>query len=218
MPLSPMPRMSNAQSEGIGSPPPFEVSPSPTPRAPASRRLPQWRALLAALLNPAGARPDDVAFVPWILTLAISGAAFGLFFLQTGLDRLDAGTIATVGVLALLAVGLLYGTLGVLALALVAWIVLSVAGSRAKPQDVIRGLALAYSPTLVALVLGLLAHVLLGWRTAVAFGVAGVLWALGPMNSTLRRLSQGKAGLSIVLATICGAVLLLGWALLGTIV
>jgi hypothetical protein len=179
--------------------------------------VPSWRALLAALLNPGGAREDQVAVVPWFLALAVSGVAFGLFFLQTALDRYDADTMwdSTFGLITMPLVGLLNGVLGVPALALVAWLVLRVAGSEAKPREVIRAFGLAYSPTLIALLLGLAAYVLLGWRTAVAFGVAGVLWALGPINATLRRLSGGKLLLSIVLASICDALLLLGWALLG---
>jgi hypothetical protein len=158
-----------------------------------------------------------VAAVPWILALAVSGVAFGLFFLQTALDRLDVGSLPPVGVATMPLIGLLYGVLGVPALALVAWLVLRVAGSEAKPGEVIRSFGLAYSPTLIALLLGLAAHVLFGWRTAVAFGVAGMLWALGPINSTLRRMSGGKLLLSIVVASICDALLLLGWALLGGI-
>ncbi len=206
-----------AQSPGAGTAHPFEVPPRPGRQAVAPHRVPRWRALVAVLLNPGGASAEQAAVVPWILALAVSGAAFGLFFLQTALDRLDVGSLPPVGVATMPLVGLIYGVLGVPALALVAWLVLRVAGSEAKPGEVVRSFGLAYSPTLIAILLGLAAHVLLGWRTAVAFGVAGVLWALGPINSTLRRMSGGKLFLSIVLASICDALLLLGWALLGGI-
>ena len=211
-PISPA---NETQTTDVANRLPFEVPPRPKSEGAAPHRLPRWRVFVAALLNPSGVRPDDIAFIPWILALTISGTAFGLFFLQTGLDRLQVGTLDLVGVAVMGVVGLLYGTLGVLILALFAWIILLVAGSRTKPQDVVRGFALAYSTTLVALILGLVAHMLLGWRTAVAFGVAGVLWALGPMNSALRRMAAGKTVLSLILASICGAALLLGWALLG---
>lgn len=194
---------------------PFEVAP-PLARAPAEpRTLPWWRALLVALLNPGGARTSDTACLPWPLTLTASGLAFGLFFLQTGLDRLDTGTITGPGVGLLAALGLAFGTLGVVSLALVAWIALSLSGSRATPPKVIRAFALAYNPSLVALVLGLGARWVLGWRTAMAFGLPGMLWALGPLNSALRRLSGGKTLLGLVLASACGGLLLLGWGLLG---
>ncbi len=194
---------------------PFEMSPSTRLRS--APRLPRWRALIGALLNPGGANPRDITFVPWVLTLAVSGSAFGLFFLQTGLDRVDTGTADWTGVAALAGAGLLAGTAGILALALVAWVGLRLTGSQATAADLIRAFGLAYSPTLVAVTLGLLAHLVLGWRTAVAFGVPGVLWALGPINNTLRRLSQGKTFLSITLASVCGALLLLSWGLLGGI-
>ena len=204
----------NSRATGIATGLPFETPPSGQRQA-DSRSLPRWRALVGVLLNPGGARAGDIAFIPWLLTLFVSGAAFGLFFLQTGLDRLSAGTADWAGVGLLAALGCVFGTLGVLSLALVAWILLSLGGSKASPKDVIRAFALAYSPTLVAVSLGLVAHLLLGWRTAVAFGVTGVLWALGPINSTLRRMSGGRTLLSLALASACGALLLLGWGLLG---
>mgnify|MGYP006299288543 FL=1 len=196
---------------------PFETPPSPQgPAKPHSQRsVPRWRALIGALLHPSGANPQDIAFIPWIVTLAVSAGAFGLFFLQIGLDRADAGWSTRSQPIVMLLLGLLYGTLGVLVLALIAWIILRVSGAKPKAGSVIRAFTLAYSPTLVALILGLVARALLGWRTAAAFGVPGMLWALGTMNSTLRRLSGGKTGLSVVLASVCGAVLLLGWGLLG---
>ena len=204
----------SSRATGIATGLPFEAPPRAQRRA-VSRSLPRWRALVGVLLNPGGARAGDIAFIPWTLTLLVSGAAFGLFFLQTGLDRLDAGTADRAGLGLLVALGCVFGTLGVLSLALVAWILLSLGGGKAAPKDVIRAFALAYSPTLVAVSLGLVAHLLLGWRTAVAFGVTGVLWAVGPINSTLRRMSGGKTLLSLALASVCGALLLLGWGLLG---
>jgi len=84
-----------AQPPGVATELPFEIAPGPgQQQAVAPRRLPRWPALVVALLNPGGAGSDQVAVVPWILALAVSGAAFGLFFLQTGLDRLDASTLA----------------------------------------------------------------------------------------------------------------------------
>lgn len=196
---------------------PFETPPSTQgPTKPHSKRtLPRWRALIGAVLNPSGANPQDIAFIPWIVTPAISAGAFGLFFLQIALDRADAGWSTGPHPILMLLLGFLYGTFGVLVLAFMAWIILRIGGAKPKAGSVIRAFTLAYSPTLVALILGLVARVLLGWRTAAAFGVPGMLWALGPMNSTLRRLSGGKTGLSVVLASVCGAVLLLGWSLLG---
>ena len=60
--------------------------------------------------------------------------------------------------------------------------------------------------------LGLLANLLLGWNTALAFGITGVLWALGPMLAAVKELTAGKTWVSIVVSTVCGALVLLGWA------
>lgn len=79
----------------------------------------------------------------------------------------------------------------------------------------IRAISLSYSPTLVYAASGLLFNLFLGWNTAVAFGVTGVLWALGPINAAVKEMVNGKTGPSIVLSTICGVLVLFAWAALG---
>lgn len=49
-----------------------------------------------------------------------------------------------------------------------------------------------------------------------AFGVTGLLWALGPMISTLRGMLAGRTAIAVVLATLLGGLMLFGWAFLGT--
>ena len=63
---------------------------------------------------------------------------------------------------------------------------------------------------------GLVMNVAFGWNTALAFGVTGVLWAIGPMIATLREMLGGRIEPSVVLATILGGLTLFGWAFLGT--
>ena len=61
---------------------------------------------------------------------------------------------------------------------------------------------------------GLVFNLFFKWNTSLAFGVTGVLWALGPMMAVFRQLSKGKIAGSVVFATICGALVLLGWGAL----
>ena len=64
-------------------------------------------------------------------------------------------------------------------------------------------------------ILGMFFSLVLHWNTSVAFGVSGVLWATGPMIASIRQMSRDNTALSVIVATICSTLLLLGWALLG---
>lgn len=59
--------------------------------------------------------------------------------------------------------------------------------------EAVRAFALAYSAALVYVVIGLLFNLFFGWNTAVAFGVTGVLWALGPMIAVLKGMVGGRS-------------------------
>lgn len=195
---------------------PFERIPSAAvaiPSRPSSRSL-----ILGYLLNPGSLIQQQAKEAGWPVVFAVSGSAFAMFFLQVGLDRLDAGTAVTTTVFTLTLLGVTFGTLGVTAVALVGWLGLRLFGAKEKPGTMVRTFALAYSPTLVYAALGLLANLLLGWRTAVAFGVTGVLWSLGPLLAALRQMMGGRVGASIALATVCGLLVLLGWAWLGGVI
>jgi len=197
-------------------------SPSPPAALPFEKKLsdrkpknvtPKWRQLLAVMFNPAGLIQERISTVSWLKTLLIPGLAFSLFFMQTALDQNFEG----VRTLFLTLLGLLYGTVGIIFISLIAWGGSRIFGGKTKATSAIRSFALAYSPTLIYVVLGFFANTFLGWRTAIAFGVTGVLWALGPMITTLRQMTGGKTVASITLATICGAILLFGWSILGGI-
>ena len=79
----------------------------------------------------------------------------------------------------------------------------------------ISAFALGYSATLVYALTGLVFSLAFGWKTAVAFGVTGVLWALRPTLFTIKQMSGERVGFSIAMTTLCGAILLVGWSLLG---
>lgn len=176
---------------------------------------PKWKTALSMIMNPGEVVKNQMASVPWPYSLLISGLSFSLFFLQTGLDMLHTGKISMAAVVMISMLGLLYGTAGVALIAVLAW-ALSQASERAYTIGwAVSAFALGYSATLVYAVIGVVFSMTLGWKTAVAFGVTGVLWALRPTLFTIRQMSGDRIAFSIALTTLCGAILLFGWALLG---
>ena len=164
------------------------------------------------MTNPGHFVAEGMSTVSWPFALLVSGGAFLLFFLQTGLDISREGgqrpqTVASLGV-----VGAVYGTAGIVLLGLVAGLLTRLLGGSKPIGWVIRALALSFSSALVYAALGLLFNVFLGWNTSLTFGVTGVLWAIGPMIAVFREVSGGRIGVSVTLATVCGALVLFGWA------
>ncbi len=181
----------------------------------AHEQTPHWKSALKMVLNPGEVVKSQMSRVPWPYSLMVSGLSFTLFFLQTGLDMFRADKIQMSDVILITLLGLLYGTAGLALVALLAW-VLSRAGSRAYTVDwAISAFALGYSATLVYALTGLIFSLAWGWNTSVAFGVTGVLWALRPNLFTIRQMSGEQVAFSIILTTLCGAIILMGWALLG---
>ncbi len=182
------------------------------------------RSLFLVFVNPGAALKGALADTSPAFALAVSGAAFGLLFLQTGLDLLRAdqptlpllGLTGPLGVASLCLIGVLYGTFGVALLGAVAFAITRPLGATLALGPTVRAIALGYSPALVYALFGVMANLLLGWNTAVAFGVTGMLWALGPTIATLRTMLAGRTGLSVILATVLGGFMLAGWAFLGT--
>ncbi len=150
--------------------------------------------------------------VSWLWAFGISGAAFALFFLQSALDLVRAGKATQLQLALLTSSGLLWGTLGVAMLGLLAWILARPFGCRYPLGWTLRTFALSYSPALVYSTLGLLANLVLGWNTALAFGATGVLWSLGATLATLREMLGERLLLSVIMATAFGALTLLVWA------
>jgi hypothetical protein len=200
-------------------------------RTPApSPALARVRTLLGVFLNPGAAVAGALADTSPVFALAVSGSAFALFFLQTGLDEARGGLTAipplglgdAAGVVALTAIGALYGTIGLALVALIAWGIVRLAGdalhlaSPITPGAAVRAFALGYAPALLYCLFGLVCNVGLGWRTSIAFGVTGLLWAIGPAIATLRRMLDGRVWPSVILATLVGGAMLAGWAYLGT--
>jgi hypothetical protein len=191
---------------------PPQPAPPSTKAAPANR----WWSILLMMVSPGQLLAQGLGKISWPFALTVSGAAFALFFFQTGLDRSHVNTLSAsrCALLALLGAG--YGTAGIAAIGLVAWALSKFIGGDQPPGWVIRAVALSYSSGLVYGAAGLVFNLVFKWNTSVAFGVTGVLWALGPMMAVFRQLSKGKIAGSVVFATICGALVLLGWGALAT--
>jgi hypothetical protein len=180
----------------------------------AKRPIP-WRAAFTIMINPNAALKKMVAGIPWPFSLAISALAFMLFFMQTGLDLMRIG-LKSIGFVVLLSVeGLLFGSLGIALLAVIAWGITRLFKGNKPLGWVLSAFGLGYCSTLIFTVLGLFFSLVLNWNTSVAFGVSGVLWATGPMIASVKEMSRDNTALSVIVATICSGLLLLGWALLG---
>ncbi len=181
----------------------------------AAPAQPRWKTTLNMIINPGEIVKNQMIKIPWPYSLMISGLSFTLFFLQTGLDMMRAGQTGVPTVILMTMLGLLYGTAGIALLAVMVW-ALSQAAERGLTMEwAISTFALGYSATFVYALSGLIFSLAFGWKTAVAFGVTGVLWALRPTMYTIKQMSGERIAFSIAMTTLCGAILLVGWALLG---
>lgn len=171
-----------------------------------------FRPALQIMLNPGHVIRDLLNDVPLPFCFAASGLAFTFFFLQTGLDLWRAGSKSPAGVVALTLLGALYGTAGVAVVAALAWAVSRPLGGNRSIDWVLRAFALSYCPALIYAALGLLFNLAFSWHTSIAFGATGVLWALAPLIFACREMSGERPWVGVVLATLCGGLLLFGWA------
>lgn len=178
---------------------------------------PRWKAALNMIINPGEIVKNQMSQIPWPYSLSISGLSFSLFFMQTGLDLFRAGQAGTGTIVLLTLLGLLYGTAGIALVAVMVWALAQAAERNITMEWAISAFALGYSATFIYAVSGLIFSLALGWRTAVAFGVTGVLWALRPTMYTIKQMSGDKLAFSIAMTTLCGAIILLGWTLVGKI-
>jgi hypothetical protein len=173
------------------------------------------RSALSMILNPAQVVKGALDRVPWVFCLAVSGLAFTLFFLQTGLDMHRVGTASAGAAVGFTFLGTALGTVGVALVAALAWACSRPLGTGRSLEWTIRSFCLAYTPTLIFCAVGLLFNLAAGWNTAIAFGVTGALWALYPIIAICREMTSDKLWASLAISTVCGALVLCGWALLG---
>lgn len=176
-----------------------------------------FRTILGMMVNPAGTLKNALLSTKWYFSVAISALAFGLFFGQTGLDLYKTGQKGMSFVWLSGAAGIAYGLLAIPLIGFFIWTILKLFRADRKVKETISSFCLSYSGALVYGVLGITFSLALGWKTSVAFGVTGVLWAIGPMIITIRELTGGKNALSVPLATAVGAVVLISWSVFGNL-
>lgn len=180
----------------------------------ATKRRFDLKPALQIMLNPGYVIRDLLKDVPLPLCFSASGLAFTLFFMQTGLDLWRVGSKSPAGVVGFTLLGALYGTIVVALVAAAAWAVSRPLGGDRSLAWATRAFALSYCPALIYAALGLFFNVAFGWHTSIAFGATGVLWALAPLIIAAREMLEERLGASIVLATLCGGLILFGWALI----
>lgn len=173
------------------------------------------RAAIIMMFNPGEILKTGISHIPWPFSLSVSTAAFMIFFLQTGLDLWRSGMKSFASVLLLAGEGALFGLFGVGLLASLAWVLGKVAGGDKPYKWAISAFGLSYCSSFIYGVLGLITSFALGWNTSIAFGVTGVLWATGPIISSIREMTKGRMVVSVFIATLCSSLLLLGWSILG---
>lgn len=171
--------------------------------------------IFGMMINPAGTIKGAVAGTRWYVSLLISALAFSLFFVQTGLDLYKTGQKGMGFVWFSLASGALYGLLVIPLIAVVAWGILKMAGTDRGVTWAVSGFCLSYSSALIYGLLGIIFSLMLGWKTAIAFGVSGVLWAVGPLIVASREMTEGNLKVSIPLVTVFSALVLLSWSFFG---
>lgn len=176
-----------------------------------------FRTIFGMMINPSGTLKDALLGTKWYLSAAVSALAFALFFGQTGLDLYKTGQKGWDFVLLAGGAGLLYGLLLIPLIGCLIWAVLKLSKGDKKIKETISAFCLSYSGALIYGVLSLICSLALGWKTSVAFGVTGVLWAIGPMIIAIRDLTGGKNALSVPLATAVGAAVLLSWSVFGSL-
>ena len=175
------------------------------------------RTIFGMMINPAGTLKNALLSTKWYFSVAISAVAFGLFFIQTGLDLYKTGQKGMSYVWISGTTGIIYGIIGIPLIGLLIWVILKTSKSEKDMRTTISSFCLSYSGALVYGFLGLFFSLVLGWKTSVAFGVTGVLWAIGPMIITIREMTKGNTALSIPIATVVSAVVLVSWSFFGNL-
>ena len=171
-----------------------------------------FRTIFGMMVNPAGTLKNALISTKWYLSVVVSALAFGLFFGQTGLDLYKTGQKGFDFVLLSGAAGIAYGLLAIPLLGILIWTVQKLSKGDRKVKETVSSFCLSYSGALVYGVAGLIFSLALGWKTSVAFGVTGVLWAIGPMIIAIRELTGGKNALSIPISTVVGGIVLISWS------
>lgn len=175
------------------------------------------RTIFDMMLRPMKALNATKEQIPWPMSLIVSGLAFGLFFLLTGLDLFKTGQKGFLFVVGSVASGLAYGLVVIPVLAVVMWLIMKLFKTEQNLKWAIRSLCMSYSGALVYGIVGLVCSLFLDWKVSIAFGLTGVLWAIGPMFFVFRKMSKDNIPISLLLSTVIGSAVLYSWSLFGSI-
>lgn len=178
-------------------------------------QISRLRMLINMMLSPGTVLKKAVSGLPFQFSLIVSGSAFLLFFLQTGMDLYKTGRQSILFVIITALAGAAFGVIAVPAFSALVWVITRAFGCKKGVKWTVSAFCLSYSGALIYCILGMIASLALGWRTSVAFGVTGVLWALGPMNSIIREMVGGKIYLCVTLSAATGALVLFCWSFIG---
>lgn len=174
-----------------------------------------FRTMISMMISPGSALKTAISGIPWFFSLAVSALAFGLFFLQTGFDLYKTGQKDLSFALMSAGAGAVYGLTVIPLLGVIIWSILKLLKSEKNMKWAVSSFCLSYSGALIYGILGIIFSFLFGWKTAISFGVTGVLWATGPLIVSIREMAGGKSVLSITLATLVGAAVLFSWSFFG---
>jgi|GEM_PF-348722 len=180
-------------------------------------RLPVLHTLISMMLNPTTILKSTLSEIPWFFSLLVSTFAFALFFLQTGLDLYRTGQRQLIFVLKSMAIGAVYGTIAIPFLAVVVWGFFKITRNEKSLFWTISSFCLSYSGALIYGLFGLFFSLVFNWKTAIAFGVTGVLWATGPLITTIREMTRGNTSMGVLFASAIGIVVLVTWSIFANI-
>lgn len=178
-------------------------------------QMSKFRMLISMMLSPGTVLKKAVSGLPFQFSLIVSGSAFLLFFLQTGMDLYKTGRQTILFVILTALTGVAFGIIAVPSVSILIWGITKSFGCKKGIKWTVSAFCLCYSGALIYCILGMIASLVLGWRTSVAFGITGVLWALGPMNSIIREMVGGKIYLCVILSAATGALVLFCWSFIG---
>lgn len=181
------------------------------------KRISTFGSILPMMFNPGVFIQRYLERANLIFSILVSGLAFGLFFLQTGLDLYKTGQKNMNFVYTMAGIGFLYGVLMIPFFGILLWIFLNIARSKSTFKNTLSATCLSYSGLFVYSIFGLIFSVFFNWRTSIAFGTTGTVWSIGTLIGTIRQLSNSKTGLAIFLGTIFGTIVLFSWYYLGNI-
>ncbi len=177
----------------------------------------KFKQTLIYLMNPGAFLKNNFDGLPWQFSIVISGLAFFLLFLQSGLDMYRANRIDASKVFILSMIGALFGVFAISILALLIHSIAKIGGYNKDAKTSIQLFALSYAASLIYLVLGLLFSLIFSWNTSVAFGVTGILWTMRPMMETIKSMFNKQEVVSVLVSSICGIFVITTWVLINTL-